>query len=398
MEQGPLPTVRMGEPTRVASQRVEPLGSGRDLENHTFVTSVYCSVRWHPMGYTEQLLDDVRAQLAPDDAVLKEAKERRELVRSAAESFRGTYGSFVSGSLAHGTANCPIHQRDKGLDADCGIKLDRRSHPTLGPDSEEQDEPTPIVDEVREHLRPRIRATYPKATLEITKRAILVRFGAPLPAGEDPTVDLIVGLERRNQPGLWIPNTEAKRWDPSHPEKHTALLTAEPKTLRVVRARAIRLAKAENRRMGKPPLCSFNLSALALMFVEPGMDVSHALLALWADGATDLKRRLTPDPAHVSPPIKVEDRDKAVTRLVHAASCLEEALENDDDEHHVRRVLAELWPDFISRDRRETTKARAAAHLKSGSALSVTAAGLLSTSAGQPHKSVRSFGGLRQHE
>jgi hypothetical protein len=34
-----------------------------------------------------------------------------------------------------------------------------------------------------------------------------------------------------------------------------------------VRARAIRLAKAENKRTGKPPPCSFSLEALARMFV-----------------------------------------------------------------------------------------------------------------------------------
>jgi hypothetical protein len=32
-------------------------------------------------------------------------------------------------SPAHATANCPTHERDTGLDADCGVKLDRRSHP-----------------------------------------------------------------------------------------------------------------------------------------------------------------------------------------------------------------------------------------------------------------------------
>ena len=167
------------------------------------------------MGYTQQMLDDVREQLAPDDAVLKEARARRDLARAAGESFHGTNRSFSSGSLAHGTANCPVHQRDKGLDADCGVVLDRRSHPTLGPDSQEQDGPTSIVEQMRDHLRLKIAARYPGASFEINRRAILVRFAAPLPTGEDPTVDLVVGLERRNAPGPWIPNTEAERWDAS---------------------------------------------------------------------------------------------------------------------------------------------------------------------------------------
>jgi hypothetical protein len=347
------------------------------------------------MGYTERLLDDVRAQLAPNDAVLKEARERRDLVRSAAESFHGTTGSFASGSLAHATANCPIHERDRGLDADCGVKLDRRSHPTLGPDSRDNDGPTAIVEEVRNHLRPKVLAEYPLAAFKITKRAILINFNAPLLTGEDPTVDLIVGLERRNKPGLWIPNTEAERWDPSQPEKHTQLLTADPKDLRVVRARVIRLAKAENKRAGTPPLCSFNLEALGLMFVERGMDEPLALQTLWARGADDLKRRLTPDPAGVSPPIKVTDRQTAADRLRMAAHILAMALAVDDDERLARKRLARLWPDFIAVEPGGTTKARTAARLRSRSEMSITPAGMLSTGAGQQLKSVRSFGDPR---
>jgi hypothetical protein len=49
-----------------------------------------------------------------------------------------------------------------GLDADCGVKLDRRSHPTLGPDSAENDGPTSIVEEVGDHLRPKVLAEHPK--------------------------------------------------------------------------------------------------------------------------------------------------------------------------------------------------------------------------------------------
>jgi hypothetical protein len=347
------------------------------------------------MGYTEQLLDDVRAQLAPDDTVLKEARGRRDLVRTAAESFHGTTGSFASGSLAHATANCPIHERDKGLDADCGVKVDRRSHPTLGPDSPQENGPTPIVKQVLDHLRPQVLAEYPNATFEITKRAILIKFNAPLPTGEDPTVDLVIGLERSNKPGLWIPNTVAERWDPSHPEKHTELLTADPKALRVVRARAIRLAKAESKRDGPPLLCSFNIEALGLMFVESDMDQPEALWALWARGADDLEERLTPDPADVSPPIKVEDRQAAANGLRGAAHVLVLALQSDHDERLVRKRLARLWPDFIALEPSGTTKARAAARLRSGSPLSITKAGTLSTGAGTPLKNVRSFGDPR---
>jgi hypothetical protein len=88
----------------------------------------------------------------------------------------------------------------------------------------------------------------------------------------------------------------------------------------------------------------------------------------------------------------VKDRDEAVSRLRHTADCLASALERDDDERHVRKALAPLWPDFIADAPTATTKARAAARLRSGSSLNITTAGTLSTAAGRPLKSVRSFG------
>ncbi|MGV0806697.1 hypothetical protein [Mycolicibacterium setense] len=342
------------------------------------------------MGYTAEILDDVRKQLAPDDLVLKEARGRRDAVKHAASSFPGVLRTYNSGSLAHGTANCPVHQRDKGLDADCGVVLDRRTHAYLGPDSIVREGPDDIVSKMLAHLTPRVVDEYPAATLEVTKRAIFIKVNQPLETGEDPTVDFIVGLERR-EVGLWIPNTEQHRWDPSHPEKHTDLLTADPKALRVTRARAIRLAKAENKRIA-PPLCSFNLEALALMFVETAHSEPHALLALWREGVRDLLVRNTPDPAKVSAPIKVEDRDYAIARLSFAADRLETALCNDQNEAIVRSNLRQLWPDFVAATAGGTTKARAAANLKSGRPLQVNAGGALAVAGGTTLKSPRSFG------
>jgi hypothetical protein len=266
---------------------------------------------------TRNVLDDVRSQIAPDDAALKETRARRDTTRAATKAFDGVRHSFASGSLAHGTANCPIHERDKGLDADTGVVLDRRSHPTLEPDAEEQDGPTP--------------------------------------SGEDPTVDLVVGLERADKPGLWIPNTEA---------------------------RVTRLAKAENKRTAVPPLCSFNVEAFGLMFVEQGMDEPSALLALWEEGARALRRRLTPDPAGVSKPIKVLDRPRAIERLEFAAGQLAKALDHDDDEAKGRATLQPLWPDFIAERPGEASKARTAAALRRRSSLGITGTGVLTTSGG----------------
>jgi hypothetical protein len=38
------------------------------------------------LRFTQQVLDDVRAQIAPEDAALNEARERRDTTRTAAEA------------------------------------------------------------------------------------------------------------------------------------------------------------------------------------------------------------------------------------------------------------------------------------------------------------------------
>ncbi len=345
-------------------------------------------------SYTAKVLDEVRAQLAPDDVVLKEARGRRELVTAAAMGFPGALRPYRSGSLAHGTANCPVHKRDQGLDADCGVVLDRRTYPQLGPDGAGIG-PTQIVNQVLSHVTRAVLDEYPKATLEPTKRAILIKFNAPLASSEDPSVDLIVSLTRASGPGLWIPNTETDEWDASHPEKHTELFTGGGESLRRVRARVVRLAKAENKREPVAPLCSFNVQALGWMFTQDGMTAPEALLALWRRGAADLRNRLTPDPADVSAPIKVEDRQEAVRRLEFAADCLEAALAVDWSEANVRAQLHELWPEFVAEQVGGTSKARLAAALKNKEPLGVSGTGLLTTSSSASVASVKhpqSFG------
>lgn len=343
------------------------------------------------MGATARILDEVRAQLAPTDESLEEAKKRRDIVLDAALAFPGARRTFRSGSLAHGTANCPVHRRDLGLDADGGVVLDRRAYWTLGPDGSGVG-PDRIVDEVLDEVLPKFQAEYPRATAKITKRAILIEPHQPLSTGEDPTVDLIVALDRREKPGLWIPNTQAHRWEPSHPEQHTALLNAEPKSLRVTRAHAIRLAKGENKATDQAPLCSFNLEAFGLMFVAPGMSDAQALLALWEDGATDLRDRLTPDPAHVSPPIKVEDHSYALQRLRRAGGHLRSALEHDSDPARVREELRQLWPDFVASEAWRSSKAQLLAAMGTGADIYQTNDAGLSTSSGAPLKKTSAYG------
>jgi hypothetical protein len=272
--------------------------------------------------YSEQILDTVRKRIAPEDRVLKAARERRNAVKAIAMQFRGAARAFNSGSVAHATANNPVS------DADCGVVLDRRSHADLGPDGGGVG-PVSVVNDMVAAIKPEIRKKYPKATTETTKRAVLVEIHEPI-GDEDPSVDLIVGLTRKSDDALWIPQLFADRWDPSHPERHTALLTADPEDLRVHRARALRLAKAAVCNDGDARvMCSFNIEALALIYVvEVRPTLSESLEQLFTCASLSITEGLTPDPAGVSKPIKLPDgvtKEDASRRLAFFAGCVKEA-------------------------------------------------------------------------
>ena len=321
------------------------------------------------MSYTKEFLDDALSRLDPGGAVITTANDRRNEVLDVMADFRGHLRGYASGSIAHRTANFDT-------DADCGAVLDRRSYVSLGPDGGGEG-PREIVEEARAFLRDGLKPVYPDIRFRVTKRAIQITHNEPLSDGTDPQVDLIVALTRKEAPGLWIPNTEADRWDPSHPECHTSLLTAEPKALRQKRARVVRLAKGENGEHGEKALCSFNLEALALLYVEEGTGLAVALAQFFEDGADDLARHLTPDPAGVSPPIKtLIDRHTAVRRLRRAGELVREALDNDSDECAVRAALSKVFPTYVEacvpsdRGMRESLKRGGSAFTSAGFAAS----------------------------
>ncbi|HUB36249.1 MAG TPA: hypothetical protein VL972_05450 [Solirubrobacteraceae bacterium] len=112
--------------------------------------------------YAGQVLTDVRRQIAVDDDVLSETKDRRNLVKRHARSFPGVLKSFDSGSVAHGTVNKPVS------DADCGVVLDRRTYPELGPDGEDVS-PNDIVWDMAVHVLAGVLEEYPEATFEVCK-------------------------------------------------------------------------------------------------------------------------------------------------------------------------------------------------------------------------------------
>ena len=189
-----------------------------------------------------------------------------------------------------------------------------------------------------------MRRTYPNATYTITKRAILIEFHEPID-DEDPSVDLIVALTRRDAPGLSIPNTEQDCWDPSHPEKHTELLLGPTRTLRVHRARVIRLAKDAINETADPVISSFNVEALALLYISEIATIADSLQTLFVNATADLARRPTPDPAGVSKPIRLlASQDEVVQRMRFFAERLTAAVDNRHDKDKVREAFGRGLP------------------------------------------------------
>jgi hypothetical protein len=301
------------------------------------------------MGLVLDILDaEVRAKIAADDAVLTEARTRRDLVAKSAMELEGALRWFRSGSVAYAMVNKPVS------DADSGLVLDRRSYPKLGPDGEGEG-PDEVIDELQELVRPKVREKYPNAKVGKSRRGLLVEFNEPVTADEDPSVDLIVTLTRKDADGLWIPDRDAKaeadRWSPSHPEKHTELFTGGAKDVRRLRARVARMAKAWNRQSneGDRALSSFNICALAWEYVEDGSVPLDEALAGWFRYAHDeLDKAETDDPAGVSEPIRLLlPKSEVVERLGQAADDLDQALANEDDEDKVREALSRIYPDYI---------------------------------------------------
>jgi hypothetical protein len=294
------------------------------------------------VDYAGQVLTDVRRQIAVDDDVLSETKARRNLVKRHSRAFPGALNTFDSGSVAHGTVNKPVS------DADCGVVLDRRTYPELGPDGDDEP-PNDILAEMAEHVIEGVRGDYPKATCEVCKRAILIEFHDPLAEDQDPSVDLIVALTRAEGDGRWIPNTEAEDWDASDPEEHTRLLNDVDIPARVHRARVIRLAKAAVKQDATPVVSSFNLEALALDYVDEDCSIAESLRDLLLDGADSLVDGPTPDPAGVSDPIKLPDgvsRAAAVARLRELGEAVARAVDADTL-RDAEAALSAVFPDHV---------------------------------------------------
>ncbi|WP_439381603.1 hypothetical protein [Amycolatopsis lexingtonensis] len=293
------------------------------------------------MSYTEEVLDEVRGKADAHKEPLAEARIRLDLVRSVAGRFPGAVRTYRSGSLPQHTFIHPVG------DGDGGVVLDRRVYPKLGPDGD-GDTPSEIAGELCALLGPAVREVYPKARCGTSKRGPKLSFGQPID-GQDPTVDMVVALTRKTGAGLWIPNLKTNTWEASDPERHVELFTAGTLSLRRTRRRVVRLLKAWNKQYNQPGFSSHNLTVWAWEFVEPGMGMATALSAVLTNAAARVEAgRATPDPARVSPNVKLlVSRDIAAKRLRTAADGLTEALEHDDDREAVLTALCGVFFKYV---------------------------------------------------
>ncbi len=331
------------------------------------------------------LIEDVRKQIAADDDVLAEARRRRSTSLGTAASYPGVRRTYYSGSVAMGVANDPLE------DADGGMVLDRRVYPSLGPDGGGES-PTDIVAKLHDHIGPGVRQTWAKATVHDMKRGLSVYMHEPVLGDQDPYVDIVVALERRNGKGLWIPNLTRGTWDPSDPEEHVRLMLAGSRSLRRTRAQVVRLAKAWNKQFSEPAFNSFNLVALALECITEPEPLDHALLRFFEYSVASVADHLTEDPAGVSGPIKLElTKSVAVSRLTQAHTHLKKAMATRTLEEAAACMHEVFW--VYLPEGSLATKADLAALLRTGTPrIRTTAAGLAVAGA---VTTKRSFGGPR---
>lgn len=322
------------------------------------------------MSFADEVLAEVRKQIEPTDEPLNEARKRLQLVRDAADSFPGRNRTYRSGSLAVHTMNEPV------TDGDGGLVLNRTNYPHLGPDGGGEI-PDVVVEDLRNHIGPIIRRTYPNAVVSLSKRGPKVHFHQPLPDGQDPTVDLVVALTRKEGNGLWIPNLKTSKWEPSHPERHVELLNGDTPSFRSIRRKVIRLAKAWNKSTFSTPLAaSFVLSVWVWEFLEPGTGVATGLRTLFTKAADRIESgESTVDPAGVSADLQIDIGDaSAVIRLRKAADALDVAI-NADTLEDAQSALAIVFPKYID-DAKINQLSAAAAALQSGKSLGAALLGV----------------------
>ncbi|MEX0972364.1 MAG: hypothetical protein WDZ46_03800 [Solirubrobacterales bacterium] len=312
-------------------------------------------------------LNEILHEISVPTAVLEEARRRRDRVLAIAEEHDAARdgAGFASGSVAHGTANRPLE------DADCGVKVNRRfeAFRVFGPDAAEDRGPEAFIKLFSEFVLRRLRRRYPNAEVDLNgNRAIKFLINETVEIDEwgpvDPYVELIVGLDRVDAPGIWIPNRRKRGWDPADPELHTEMMVMRhPEALRVLRAHILRLSKRAVKRDaangGVAVMYSWNLSALALELITETAPLAPALHAFLSGASGSIASGLTEDPAPaVTEPIKLPEgvsSERASRRLGEMAAIVEAALDARSKEGaraHLEELFGPEIEGILARERR----------------------------------------------
>jgi hypothetical protein len=339
-------------------------------------------------GPGDEVVESVLREILVPPEVLALAKRRRDAICAIARSHPAARDYWHAGSIAQETENSPLG------DADCGVMINRRFEEfrAYGPDAGPGGlGPENFIQSFAEYILPRIReAGYPEVTIDLSgNRAIKFDFHGPVDfdsLGEiDPSVDLIIGLERRDGPGVWIPNRRRKGWDPAHPQQHTYLMTHQGgRELVVHRAHVVRLSKrAIKRDAASQPvaaMCSWNVSALALITVRERAPIASALGDSLSESAASISHGLTEDPAGVAGPIKLPDgctNERSAARLAGMAEVVL-AASKARSIHEARQLLEPLFAVEIesirSRERNRVRRNPLSSALRSGDQLAVGSA------------------------
>ena len=301
------------------------------------------------MTLTDDIFREFLKSTKPTKEALEEARARRDLVFEAALTYEGAYKTVRSGSIAHGTANIPIE------DADGSVVLNRKYYPSYGPDGDNIG-PKDLVIGIAEDIRDIVKQVYPDVWIStIHKHAIYFRFRQEMPDGQDPTVDLVIALNRKEGDGLWIPHMTRNIWQASDPEKHAKLVAAKCKDTNYVSTKVVRLGKLYAKQYDPVLLFSFHVTALMLESLQSGIHVGEGFKVLLEHSASILADGNTKDPAGVSAPISIpagREREKLVRKLELAAERVAKAIDLDTaDDSNYDEIVSELkkvfWNDSL---------------------------------------------------
>lgn len=292
-----------------------------------------------------ELVDAGRRKIQVKDKELAEARRRRQLLAgSVRRAFPGST-TYYNGSVAHGDANTPL------TDVDLGVVLTKKDAEPYGPGKKSA---LPLMEIARDAIHEDLKDEFPKLTIEVKdrRRAVLVRFGAPVTPGEaDFTADVMTALPHPSGRGLYIPNTKiADQWDRADPITHTRMVLKAIEDTKVAFARTVRLLKHWNGTHSKP-MCSWNIKALCLGCLDGPMPLINALQVFFTYAADEIDKGPTPDPAKVAGPIPLNmSRSEVHKRLCTARTYIDLAIEHEkagrplSAQNALHQVLPELVP------------------------------------------------------